>query len=120
MQVDRQKELAGVDVRAVLERLNGDTELLSKLLRQFAAELPPRVHVICRLASGGQLDKLRREARCLAGSAGSLSANEVRATAHALEDKAALEDPAKLRAALGRLLVASARLAQSVARLSKT
>jgi two-component system sensor histidine kinase/response regulator len=70
---------------AVLERLGGDSQLLSEVIQRFLVDCPLRVAAIKSAVETRNADALCREAHALKGTAGNLSAVTLFETAEILE-----------------------------------
>jgi two-component system, sensor histidine kinase and response regulator len=77
------------DENALRNRLSGDDELMSDVIRMFLEDLPVRLAKINEAVSAGNADALRNEAHALKGAAASLSALGLFEAAHVLERVAA-------------------------------
>jgi two-component system, sensor histidine kinase and response regulator len=73
------------DEHALLNRVCGDTELMSEVIRAFLEDVPARLAAIKDAISRRNADDLRAAAHLLKGAAGNLSAIGLFETAHVLE-----------------------------------
>ena len=76
------------DREALLERLDGDAELLTELAGSFRDDLPSFVARMRRAATTADLDELRNAAHELKGSAATIGAERLRDVARRLEEAA--------------------------------
>jgi two-component system, sensor histidine kinase and response regulator len=84
-----------IDVKAALERLEGDRELLEELVQLFKEECPKALDEIHAAIAAGDAPLLTRLAHTLKGSSASLSARPLAEAAAALEKQAASGDLAE-------------------------
>jgi HPt (histidine-containing phosphotransfer) domain-containing protein len=77
---------------ALLQRVGGDRALLREVIQLFVSTSAGHVAVIREALAAGDVDRLRRAAHTLKGSAGSLGAVAVAETARRLEAAAARAD----------------------------
>ncbi len=110
--------LPGVDTRAALGRLMGNRELLFRLLRDFASEHGGDPEHIRALLARGDLDAARAAIHRLKGVAGNLAAQQVFASAVALESSLRRGDPAPFEAQVEDLANAMRLVTESVASLA--
>jgi HPt (histidine-containing phosphotransfer) domain-containing protein len=86
-----------LNVKAALERLEGDRELFEELARLFAEECPKSISEIRSALDSGDFALLERLAHTLKGSAASMSAESIRQTALELEMSSRAHDLPKSR-----------------------
>jgi two-component system sensor histidine kinase/response regulator len=110
--------MPGVDTEAALRRLMGNRELLVRLLREFAGEHAKDTDHIRASLARGDLDGARAAVHRLKGVAGNLAAQQVFASAAALESALRQGAPAPLGAHLDALESAMKIVTQSVASLT--
>jgi HPt (histidine-containing phosphotransfer) domain-containing protein len=75
-----------VDVAALMDRLEGDRELLQELVALYLEDEPGLLDQIARAVDSKDADALRRSAHTLKGSVGNFCAPGAHAAALALED----------------------------------
>jgi two-component system sensor histidine kinase/response regulator len=75
----------GFERAAALERLGGDTQLLSEVIQLFLVDCPLRLEAIKAAVEARDGDAISREAHGLKGAAGNLSAVSLFETAEILE-----------------------------------
>jgi HPt (histidine-containing phosphotransfer) domain-containing protein len=109
-----------VDIAAALGRLMGNQELLLRLLRDFASEHAGDPDHIRASLARGDLDGARAAVHRLKGVAGNLAAQQVFASAAALESTLRQGAPAPFDAQLDDLTSAMKLVTQSVASLAVT
>jgi CheY-like chemotaxis protein len=103
------EELA-FDADALQERLSGDAELVTDVIRLFLQDLPVQLAAIDRAVSGHEHRALELAAHALKGAAGALSAGALASAADALEEAASAGDSARIQAACTRTEVEAGRL----------
>ena len=108
---------------ALLERVEGDQELLAEIIHLFVDDAPRLLHAMRGALQQGDMAVLERLAHSMKGAAGNLSANITAEAAMQLEKNAKAGDAASakgslanLEAAIGRLLPALTDLCQGVAK----
>jgi signal transduction histidine kinase/DNA-binding response OmpR family regulator/HPt (histidine-containing phosphotransfer) domain-containing protein len=95
--------LPGLDIPSALRRLNGNSRLLRKLVRDFARDYAGIGSVIGDAAFGGEWDVARGFAHAVHGITANLSAEDVRAAAAALENAIVDRNAAQLGGLIERL-----------------
>jgi PAS domain S-box-containing protein len=112
-----------VDRASLLERVEGDQELLVEMVHLFQQDAPNLVAALKDALQRGDMNVLERSAHSLKGAAGNLSAKAVAAAALQLEKDAKNQNPAAASAslleverALKHLLPALAELCEGVAK----
>ena len=110
-----------VDRASLLERVEGDQELLVEMVHLFQQDAPSLVAALKDALQRGDMTVLERSAHSLKGAAGNLSAKAVAAAALQLEKDAKNQDAAGANAsfleverALKHLLPALAELCEGV------
>jgi two-component system sensor histidine kinase/response regulator len=110
-----------IDRAAVLERVEGDRELLAEMVHLFQEDAPRLLAAMRDALARGDMTLLERSAHSLKGAAGNLSAKSASAAAQRLENDAknkqaasAKESLAEVERAIGQLLPALAELGQGV------
>jgi HPt (histidine-containing phosphotransfer) domain-containing protein len=86
---DAQEEAVAFDEGALLRRVDGDTGLMSDVIRLFLEDCPVRLAAIKDAVTRRHPDDLRAAAHALKGSAGNLSATSLFHAADVLERLAA-------------------------------
>ena len=84
-------------------RLGNDEALIADLLQLFVEDYPNQLAAVTASVQSRHLDRVRRDAHALKGSAGNLSAFGVIRAAAALEDSAARGDADALDSQLATL-----------------
>ena len=119
MQSSQQTEK--LDRASLLERVEGDQELLTEMIHLFLEDAPRQLAAMQDALQGGEASVLERAAHSLKGAASNLSAHVTVAAALELEKSARNGDMessklclAKLQAAVQQLLPALAELCQGV------
>jgi len=74
-----------IDVRALMDRLDGDWMLLEELVSLYLDDEPVLMKQIARAIAAGDAEALRRSAHTLKGSVGNFCAPAAQAAALALE-----------------------------------
>jgi CheY-like chemotaxis protein/nitrogen-specific signal transduction histidine kinase len=112
-----------VDRASLLERVEGDQELLVEMVHLFQQDVPNLVAALKDALQRGDMTVLERSAHSLKGAAGNLSAKALAAAALQLEKDAKNQDAAaanasfvELERALKHLLPALAELCEGVAK----
>jgi CheY-like chemotaxis protein len=92
-----------LDENELLERVDGDRELLLDLVELFYSDLPQRLREADAAVASGDAPEVERIAHSLAGAIGNLAAHRALAAARRLEARAAARDQAALAPSLGEL-----------------
>ena len=100
----------GFERAAALERLGGDTQLLSEVIQLFLVDCPLRLAAIKAAVDARDGDAISREAHGLKGAAGNLSAVSLFETAEILEQLGRENRFDAAEAALRRLTTEAARV----------
>ena len=110
-----------VDRASLLERVEGDQELLTEMIHLFQEDAPNLVTAMRDALERGDMTVLERSAHSLKGAVGNLSAKATAAAAQQLEkdaknkdSKSAKESLANVERAINLLLPALAELCQGV------
>ena len=110
-----------IDRASLLERVEGDQELLTEMIHLFQEDAPSLVTAMRDALERGDMAVLERSAHSLKGAVGNLSAKAAAAAAQQLEKDAknkdtesAKESLAKVEGAVNKLLPALAELCQGV------
>jgi HPt (histidine-containing phosphotransfer) domain-containing protein len=99
----------------MLDRLDGDEELLAELVELFQSESPGLLHAIRSAIAGGEAFPLMRAAHTLKGSVGNFCAPAVSEAAFELESIGHAGDMTKAPAALAALETILARFNDELA-----
>ena len=112
-----------VDRISLLERVEGDHELLAEMIHLFQEDVPQLLGAMRSALQSGDMALLERSAHSMKGAAGNLSAPLTAEAASQLEESAKKKDTESLKArlaaledAVGRLLPALAELCQEVSK----
>jgi HPt (histidine-containing phosphotransfer) domain-containing protein len=112
-----------LDRETILERLEGNQDLLSELVELFLIEAPELIEAMRTALQGGDMRALEHSAHSMKGAAGNFSASSAVSAASQLEKdaknhdlKAAKESLATLELAIERLMPELAGLRQEPAR----
>lgn len=101
----------------ILERLEGNSELLVELVQLFSEEAPQLIEAMRKSLQQGDMQGLARSAHSMKGAAGNFSAQGTAAAALQLENDAKRGDTESARAALAALEVIVERLLIELANL---
>jgi len=107
------------DQAALLERVEGDQELLAEIVKLFLEDTPRLMGTMHEALQNGDMILLERSAHSMKGSAGNLSANFAATAAMQLEKNAKKGDAESSRASLSNLEAALAQLLPMLAELSQ-
>ena len=99
-----------IDLKAALERVEGDRDLLDELIQMFKADCRRTVEEMKEAAELADMRRLERLAHTLKGSAASLSARPLSEAAAGVERHARAEDAEQAKAALKSLSEQAGRL----------
>jgi HPt (histidine-containing phosphotransfer) domain-containing protein len=94
---------APFDEAALLERVEGDTELLREVVELFRADTPSRMEEVRAAVAAGDAGRLKRAAHTLKGAASNFGAAAVVAVALELEVMGRTGDLGRAAAARDRL-----------------
>jgi HPt (histidine-containing phosphotransfer) domain-containing protein len=110
-----------IDRASLLERVEGDRELLTEMIHLFQEDVPNLVTAMRNALESGDMAVLERSAHSLKGAVSNLSAKATAAAAMQLEKDAknkdtesAKESLAKVEGAVNKLMPALAELCQGV------
>ena len=103
MTTNSPEPLAQIDLPSLLERVEGDRELLEEMIQLFADDAPVLLETMRKALEQGDMVKLERSAHSMKGAAGNLSANFVMAAASELEKNAKVNDAEASRASLANV-----------------
>jgi two-component system, sensor histidine kinase and response regulator len=93
-----------IDVRALMDRLEGDRELLKELAGLYLEDEQGLVDQIAAAVQSGQADQMKRAAHTLKGSVGNFCAPAAHAAAAALENAGRDGQLAEVPALFARLV----------------
>src|SRR5262249_23956535 len=94
---------SAIDFDRVLSELDGDREVLARILRLFLADYPGHMGRIAAAVERGDLPDVERAAHALRGGLGTLCAASAAAAAGRVETLAAQADRDAMTAAVSRL-----------------
>jgi two-component system, sensor histidine kinase and response regulator len=106
-----------VDRTSLLERVEGDQELLAEMIHLFREDVPQLLDAMRNALQQGDMKSLERSAHSMKGAAGNLSAYVVVDAALRLEQDAKNRDAESSRASLATLQGAIDRLLPALAEL---
>jgi HPt (histidine-containing phosphotransfer) domain-containing protein len=104
-----------LDRGSILERLEGNSELLTELVQLFLGEAPQLIEAMRKALQRGDLRELRRSAHSLKGAAGNFLAHGTVSAASQLENDAKRGDVESAKAGLATLEVVVKRLLTGLA-----
>ncbi len=91
------------DVKAMMDRVDGDPELGREMVRSFLEETPGQIEQLVQALDAGDFEEARRLAHGLKGSASFLSIEGIRQAAFQVEQATKQKDPQTARAHLQHL-----------------
>jgi HPt (histidine-containing phosphotransfer) domain-containing protein len=109
------KRYEQVDRASLLERVEGDQELLAEMIHLFREDIPQLLDAMRNALQQGDMTSLERSAHSMKGAAGNLSANVVVDAALRLEHSAKNRDVESSKANLATLQSAVDRLLAALA-----
>src|SRR3984893_2474247 len=104
-----------LDRGSILERLEGNSELLTELVQLFLGEAPQLLEAMRKALQQGDMQELRRSAHSLKGAAGNFLAHGTVSAALQLENDAKRGDVESAKAGLATLEVVVKRLLTGLA-----
>lgn len=110
MTTNSQEMTEQFDRASLLERVEGDEELLAEMIKLFLADAPRLLDAMRNSLQQGDMIVLERSAHSMKGAASNLSANITTAAALKLEKNAKNGDAETSRASLSSLEEAVSRL----------
>jgi two-component system, sensor histidine kinase and response regulator len=104
-----------IDRASILERLEGNQDLLVELVQLFQEESPQLIEAMHNALRGGDMQELARSAHSMKGAAGNFSARGAAIAASQLEIDAKNGDVTSAQVSLAALEIALERLLQELA-----
>jgi two-component system, sensor histidine kinase and response regulator len=108
-----------IDVKAALERVEGDRSLLGELAEMFKADCKKALQEMDEAITAGDLKRLERLAHTLKGSSASLSARPLSEAAAEMEQQARGGNPSQAKRLLGPLNEQAGRLLAELETISR-
>jgi len=103
----------------ILERLEGDSELLTELVELFLGQAPQLIGAMRKALQQGDMEELARSAHSMKGAASNFIAHGTVSAASRLEDDAKRKDAESAKVELATLEVVVERLLTELANLSQ-
>lgn len=104
---------------SILERLEGDSELLTELVELFLGQAPELIGAMRKALQQGDMEGLGRSAHSMKGAASNFLAHGTVSAASRLEDDAKRKDVESAKAELATLEVVVERLLTELANLAQ-